>query len=281
MLRLLSPLHRILKSYSTARPECVPIIGLEVHAQLTSARSKLFSPAHYSFAAPPNSQVAPLDAALPGSMPVLNRDCVVWAIVAALALNCRINLLSRFDRKHYFYFDSPAGYQITQHAQPIAEDGWLEYIWKPPDIKSPPQVSKAKIRRIQLEQDTGKSLRDQKTGRSLIDLNRAGVALIEIVTDPDFNTSYQAAAFVNELSTLLHHLRVCSANMSTGELRVDINVSVGISSSQQGSVVEVKNVNSLRAIRYAIDYEIFRQCRIFRSGGAIINETRCFDPVSK
>ncbi|VDK32300.1 unnamed protein product [Taenia asiatica] len=298
MLRLLHPLRRSLAPYSTAMSAYVPIIGLEIHAQLTSARSKLFSPAHYSFAAPPNSQVAPFDAALPGSMPMLNRDCVVWAVVAALALNCRINPLSRFDRKHYFYADLPAGFQITQHAQPIAEDGWLEYVWKPPDTNFPPQVSKAKIKRIQLEQDTGKSLHDVKNGRSLIDLNRAGkyplsdthlllkffsmtgVALIEIVTDPDFGTSYQAAAFVDELATLLHHLRVCSANMSAGEIRVDINVSVGPSISQQGSVVEVKNVNSLRAIRYAIDYEISRQCRIFRSGGIIINETRSFDPIS-
>ncbi|KAL5970928.1 Glutamyl-tRNA Gln amidotransferase subunit B mitochondrial, partial [Taenia solium] len=283
MLRLLHPLQRSLAPYSTAMSACVPIIGLEIHAQLTSARSKLFSPAHYSFAAPPNSQVAPFDAALPGSMPMLSRDCVVWAVVAALALNCRINPLSRFDRKHYFYADLPAGFQITQHAQPIAEDGWLEYVWKPPDINSLPQVSKAKIKRIQLEQDTGKSLHDEKSGRSLIDLNRAGVALIEIVTDPDFGTSYQAAAFVDELATLLHHLRVCSANMSTGEMRVDINVSVGPSISQQGSVVEVKNVNSLRAIRSAIgraNHEISRQCGIFRSGGTIINETRSFDPIS-
>ncbi|KAL5110715.1 Glutamyl-tRNA Gln amidotransferase subunit B mitochondrial [Taenia crassiceps] len=211
--------------------------------------------------------VAPFDAALPGSMPILNRDCVVWAVVAALALNCRINPLSRFDRKHYFYADLPAGFQITQHSHPIAEDGWLEYVWKLPAINSPPQ-------------DTGKSLHDEKNRRSLIDLNRAGVALIEIVTDPDFGTSYQAAAFVDELATLLHHIRVCSANMSTGEMRVDINVSVGPSTSQQGSVVEVKNVNSLRAIRHAIDYEISRQCRIFRSGGTIINETRSFDPIS-
>lgn len=280
MLRLFHPLQRSVAFYSTATSKCVPIIGLEIHAQLTSVRSKLFSPAHYSFAAPPNTQVAPLDAALPGSMPILNRDCVVWAVVAALALNCRINSLSRFDRKHYFYSDSPAGFQITQHEQPIAENGWLEYVWKLPGTKSSPQVSKTKIRRIQLEQDTGKSLYDEKTGRSLIDLNRAGVALIEIVTDPDFSTSYQAAAFVDELATLLHHLRVCSASMSTGEMRVDINISVGSSISQQGSIVEVKNVNSLRAIRCAIDYEVSRQRGIFCSGGTVINETRSFDLLS-
>ncbi|KAM7537204.1 hypothetical protein Aperf_G00000077717 [Anoplocephala perfoliata] len=213
-------------------------------------------------------------------MPVLDRSCIKWAVVAALGLNCRINTTSRFDRKHYFYSDSPAGFQITQHDLPIAEDGWLDYIWKSSDPKAVPQMDKAKIRRIQLEQDTGKSLHDEKTSRSLIDLNRAGVALIEIVTDPVFTASCQAAAFVDELACLLRHLQVCSSNMSTGEMRVDINVSIGSSISQQGPVVEIKNVNSLRAIRHAIDYEVHRQRKVFQAGGKVINETRSFDLVT-
>ncbi|VUZ57199.1 unnamed protein product, partial [Hymenolepis diminuta] len=280
MLKASPAFRTLLKHLSSSASSCVPLIGLEIHAQLTSSRSKVFSPVQYAFAAPPNTQVHHFDAALPGSMPILNRNCFEWAIIASLGLNCRINLISKFDRKHYFYSDSPAGFQITQHDFPVAEDGWLEYIWQSPDSKSMPQISKAKIRRVQLEQDTGKSLHDEKTSRSLIDLNRAGVALIEIVTDPVFSTSSQAAAFVSELASLLRHLRVSSSNMSTGEMRVDINVSVGSSVSQQGPIVEIKNVNSLRAIRHAIDYEIHRQRKIYNSGGKIVNETRSFDLLS-
>uniref|UniRef100_A0A5K3EMY4 Glutamyl-tRNA(Gln) amidotransferase subunit B, mitochondrial n=1 Tax=Mesocestoides corti TaxID=53468 RepID=A0A5K3EMY4_MESCO len=277
MSHLLSPLRRSVAFFASDTSAWVSTIGLEVHAQLTSARSKLFSPACYSFTAPPNTQIAPLDAALPGSMPLLNRACVEWAVVAGLALNCRINPTSRFDRKHYFYADSPAGYQITQHASPIAESGWLDYVWKPSDHEAPPQVSRATIKRIQLEQDTAKSLHDEEGGRSLIDLNRTGVGLIEIVTEPVFSWGCQAAAFVEELSSLLRHLRVCSANMSAGELRVDINVSIGPSKSEQGPIVEVKNVNSLRTIRQAIDFEIARQCEVVQSGGVVVNETRSYD----
>ncbi|VDO07810.1 unnamed protein product, partial [Rodentolepis nana] len=277
MLKSSPILRNSIFHFSFSAFSCVPLIGLEIHAQLTSSRSKAFSPVQYAFAAPPNTQVHHFDAALPGSLPILNQNCFEWAIIAGLGLNCHINLISKFDRKHYFYADSPAGFQITQHDFPVAENGWLEYIWKAPELKSIPQVSKAKIRRIQLEQDTGKSLHDEKSSRSLIDLNRAGVALIEIVTDPVFTMSCQAAAFVDELASLLRHLRVCSSNMSTGEMRVDVNVSIGPSVSQQGPVVEIKNVNSLRAIRHAIDYEIHRQRKICQSGGKVINETRSFD----
>ncbi|THD27318.1 Glutamyl-tRNA(Gln) amidotransferase subunit B mitochondrial [Fasciola hepatica] len=275
--------------------QLVPLIGLELHAQLAS-RSKLFSRAPYKFAAPPNSQLALLDWAVPGSMPVLNRLCVEQAVLLAFALNCTLHRVSRFDRKHYFYADSPSGYQITQYFHPIATDGYMDYVWSGKtqfegspsstvflgisDASGHPYMrSKARIRRIQLEQDTGKSLHDPVGERSLIDFNRAGVGLVEIVTEPDFVYPYQAAAFVNDLVCVLSNLGVCGGNAAAGELRVDVNVSVGPSWTKQSPRTEVKNVNSIRGVARAIEYEIGRQMSLFRSGIEPINETRSFDPA--
>ncbi|KAF6779506.1 hypothetical protein AHF37_01095 [Paragonimus kellicotti] len=274
----------------------VPLIGLEIHVQLAT-QSKLFSRSPYTFGASPNSQLDLLDVAMPGSMPLLNRRSVVHAMFMAFALGSRINPVSYFDRKHYFYADSPAGYQITQYRQPIAVGGHLDYIWPiPHDTPNPGQLiatqavrndightfylSRTRIRRLQIEQDTGKSIHDVHHGRSLIDLNRSGVGLVELVTEPDFNHPSQAAAFVNELAILLSFLGCCNANASLGELRVDVNVSVGPSLTEQGPRTEVKNVNSIRAVSHAIAFEIDRQMRTLREGGALVNETRSYDPVA-
>ncbi|KAF5398792.1 Glutamyl-tRNA(Gln) amidotransferase subunit B mitochondrial [Paragonimus heterotremus] len=276
-------------------PSCVPLIGLEVHAQLAT-QSKLFSRSAYTFGSMPNSQLDLLDVAMPGSMPLLNRRSVVHAMFMAFALGSRINPVSYFDRKHYFYADSPAGYQITQYRQPIAVGGHLDYLWPIPDDAPNPEqliatqavkndightfyLSRARIRRLQIEQDTGKSIHDVHHGRSLIDLNRSGVGLVELVTEPDFNHPSQAAAFVNELAILLSFLGCCNANASLGELRVDVNVSVGPSLTEQGPRTEVKNVNSIRAVSHAIAFEIDRQMQTVRDGGALVNETRSYDPV--
>ncbi|CAH8494694.1 unnamed protein product [Dicrocoelium dendriticum] len=270
----------------------VPLIGLEVHAQLVSC-TKLFSRTPYSFGSPPNTQLSLLDAAIPGSLPLLNRRCVEAALFIAFALNSRINLQSQFDRKHYFYSDSPAGYQITQYFHPIAEGGYLDYLWSP-DSGELPAVrladngvnlslvpSRAHIKRVQLEQDTGKSLHDEERRQSLIDLNRSGVALVELVTEPDFTNSSQVAAFIKELSTVLSFIGSCSANASLGELRVDVNVSVGPSRTEQGPRTEVKNVNSVRGVANAIDYEIRRQTELIGLHGTVGSETRFYDPVQK
>ncbi|GAA42391.2 probable glutamyl-tRNA(gln) amidotransferase subunit B mitochondrial [Clonorchis sinensis] len=289
-----------LQSKGRAHPteqSLVPLIGLEIHAQLIS-QTKLFSRTPYSFGAPPNTQLDLLDAAIPGSLPRLNRGCVEKAILIALALRCHINLTSQFDRKHYFYSDSPAGYQITQYWQPVAQDGYLDYLWYLPDLTDeadkciatrvlrndsgdPYLLSRARIRRIQLEQDTGKSLHDVSRGRSLIDLNRSGVGLVEIVTEPDFTHSAQASAFLNELATVLSFLGACNANASLGELRVDVNVSVGPTLSCQHPRTEVKNVNSIRAVARAIEFEIDRQVNLIRSGEEVANETRSFDATTE
>ncbi|KAL7053011.1 hypothetical protein AAHC03_026307 [Spirometra sp. Aus1] len=280
-LRTAYPSTRVSFNFCSLHDGAVPYvstIGLEIHAQLTGARTKLFSDAPYSFSAAPNTQIAPFDAAIPGSMPLLNRACVEAAVLAGLALNCHVNTTSRFERKHYFYADAPAGYQITQNHSPIAQNGWLDFLWSDGSPNSV-QVSRASIRRIQLEQDTGKSLHDERNGRSLIDLNRAGVGLIEVVTNPTFTCAAQTVAFVEELASLLAFLGVCSANMSTGELRVDVNVSVGPDLHSQGPVVEIKNVSGFRAIKNAVDYEIKRQTDILRRGGKVINETRFYDRI--
>ncbi|KAF8565056.1 hypothetical protein P879_08779 [Paragonimus westermani] len=276
-------------------PSYVPLVGLEIHAQLAT-QSKLFSRSAYTFGSTPNSQLDLFDVAMPGSMPLLNRRSVVHAMFMAFALRSRINPVSYFDRKHYFYADSPAGYQITQYRQPIAVGGHLDYIWPIPDDAPNPEqliatqavrnefghtyyLSRTRIRQLQIEQDTGKSMHDMQCGRSLIDLNRSGVGLVELVTEPDFNHPSQAAAFVNELAVVLSFLGCCNANASLGELRVDVNVSVGPSRTEQGPRTEVKNVNSIRAVSHAIAFEINRQMKTLRDGAAVVNETRSYDPV--
>ncbi|XP_059178079.1 aspartyl/glutamyl-tRNA(Asn/Gln) amidotransferase subunit B-like [Physella acuta] len=251
------------------------VIGLEIHAQIASA-SKLFSGAGTHYGANTNSQVAFFDAALPGTLPVLNKKCVEAGVVTALALGCDINLISKFDRKHYFYADMPAGYQITQYRKPFAVNGQVTYVFQCSKTSSVERRS-AKLVQIQLEQDSGKSLHDPQGGLSLIDLNRAGIGLMEIVTAPDFVNGDDASSFVRDLRDILVTVGSCDGKMAEGSLRVDANISVHKPGEPLGTRTEVKNLNSLKSIRLAIDYEVRRQIQILESGGVIENETRSFD----
>lgn len=229
------------------------------------------------FAAPPNSLVSYFDASLPGTLPVLNRRCVEAAVMTGLALNCHINKKSLFDRKHYFYSDLPAGYQITQQRLPIAANGHLTYcIYLG---KKPSQVTTktVRIKQIQLEQDSGKSLHDDLRSQTLIDLNRAGIGLLEVVLEPDLCCGEEAALAVRELQLILQALGTSQANMAEGQLRVDANISVHHPGEPLGVRTEVKNLNSLRFLAKAIDYEIQRQITELENGGEILNETRSFD----
>ncbi|XP_018420648.1 PREDICTED: glutamyl-tRNA(Gln) amidotransferase subunit B, mitochondrial [Nanorana parkeri] len=252
------------------------VVGLEIHAQINSA-SKLFSSSQVKFAAPPNSTVSFFDASLPGTLPALNKRCIEAAVMTGLALNCTINKKSLFDRKHYFYADLPAGYQITQQRLPIAVNGLLTYRY--PTVKKwNDMVTKCvRIKQIQLEQDSGKSLHDDCSRQTLIDLNRAGIGLMEIVMEPDMTCGEEAAAAVRELSLILQSLGTSLANMSEGQLRVDANISVHHPGEPYGVRAEVKNINSARFLSRAIDYEIQRQTEILNNGGVILNETRAFD----
>ncbi|CAH8540218.1 unnamed protein product [Schistosoma haematobium] len=288
--------HRIFYSNQTTRiTNYIPLIGLEIHAQL-SVHNKLFTYVPYSFGAPPNTQLGLHDVAIPGSMPILNRHCLELAIIASIGLNCKINSITNFDRKHYFYTDLPAGYQITQYYKPISINGYLDYIWLR-DHSIIEQLdplytevihsnnnqyyyrSHARIKCIQIEQDTGKSLHNIQRDCSLIDLNRSDVGLIEIVTEPDFNSSDQVAAFIMDLSRLLRHLKCCNAIGAFGELRVDVNVSIGQDIANQNPRVEIKNIGTIHGVISSIDYEIKRQSEILNSGGQITQETRSYDPV--
>ncbi|KAM5192254.1 glutamyl-tRNA(Gln) amidotransferase subunit B, mitochondrial [Mantella aurantiaca] len=252
------------------------VVGLEVHAQINSA-SKLFSSSQVKFAAPPNSTVSFFDASLPGTLPTLNKRCIEAAVMTGLALNCTINKKSLFDRKHYFYADLPAGYQITQQRLPIAVNGLLTYRY-PHGTKWNDMITKCvRIKQIQLEQDSGKSLHDDTRKQTLIDLNRAGIGLMEIVMEPDMTCGEEAAAAVRELQLILQSLGTCLANMSEGQLRVDANISVHHPGEPYGVRTEVKNINSARFLSRAIDYEIQRQTEILNNGGVILNETRAFD----
>ncbi|CAH8493759.1 unnamed protein product [Schistosoma turkestanicum] len=297
--------HYNCKFYSTQtilKKNYFPLIGLEIHAQL-AVQNKLFTNVPYNFGAPPNTQLGLHDVAIPGSMPILNRRCLELAIVASIGLNCHINFMSRFDRKHYFYADLPAGYQITQYYEPISKNGYFDYIWlrnistvqqqqqqpvplyteiiRNDDVEDQCYYrSRARIKRIQIEQDSGKSLHHIQNDNSLIDLNRSDVGLIEIVTEPDFNSSDQTAAFLTDLSRLLKHLKCCSAIGAFGELRVDVNVSIGQDVANQNARVEIKNINSIRGVMCSIDYEIKRQSEILDSGGQITHETRSYDAVN-
>ncbi|XP_048386301.1 glutamyl-tRNA(Gln) amidotransferase subunit B, mitochondrial isoform X1 [Stegostoma tigrinum] len=252
------------------------VVGLEVHAQLRS-NSKLFSGSQVEFSAPPNSLVSFLDASLPGTLPVLNKHCVEAAVLTGLALNCTINKKSKFDRKHYFYADLPVGYQITQQRCPVAINGNLAYSLYVGRNRDHLISKLVRIRQIQLEQDSGKSLHDDARTQTLIDLNRAGVGLMEIVMEPDMCCGDEAAAAVRELQLILHTLGTCHGNMAEGQLRVDANVSVHHRGEPYGVRAEVKNINSARFLARAIDYEIQRQIDILENGGKILNETRAFD----
>ncbi|XP_037327127.2 glutamyl-tRNA(Gln) amidotransferase subunit B, mitochondrial [Pungitius pungitius] len=257
----------------------VGVVGLEVHAQINS-NTKLFSGSPVGFSAPPNSLVSPFDASLPGTLPVLNKRCVEAAVMTGLALNCTINKKSLFDRKHYFYADLPAGYQITQLRRPIAVDGVLAYSLLGGKNGSRVVKKTVSIKQIQLEQDSGKSLHDDVRCQTLIDLNRAGVGLMELVMEPDMSCGEEAAAAVRELQLILQALGTCLGNMSEGQLRVDANVSVHQPGEPLGVRTEVKNINSVRYLARAIDYEIRRQVEVLQRGGTVQNETRAYDSKS-
>ncbi|XP_029644270.1 glutamyl-tRNA(Gln) amidotransferase subunit B, mitochondrial isoform X1 [Octopus sinensis] len=252
------------------------VIGLEIHAQILS-ESKMFSGSATTYGAPTNTQVSFFDAALPGTLPVLNKRCLEAGVLTSLALGCNINKVSLFDRKHYFYADLPAGYQITQYFKPLAQGGKLKY-YVPGHSKDKGHVEKeARITQIQLEVDSGKSLHDYTDRTTLIDLNRAGMGLMEIVTEPDFKNGEEAAAFLKELQLLLMTLGTCNGKMSEGSLRVDANISIHRPSEPYGVRTEVKNINSIRNVAKAIDYEIERQIVDRNEGKEIENETRSFD----
>lgn len=280
------------KQNCTLSSECTlsqvyePVIGLEVHVQIL-ADSKLFSDAGTQFVARPNSQVAHLDLSLPGTLPVLNRSCVETAIRTAIAHECSISLESRFDRKHYFYGDMPCGYQITQQQEPIAYNGSIEFIVYDESINQinriqnkslDPYMKKCRLKQIQLEQDSGKSLVDLELNQNLIDLNRAGVALMEFVFEPELCSSLEAVCLVHELINRLQAINGSNCRMEEGSVRIDANVSIKpLGSSTLGTRTEIKNLNSFRFLRQAIDYEIDRQARLLNNNQVIINETLGFD----
>ncbi|XP_069412812.1 glutamyl-tRNA(Gln) amidotransferase subunit B, mitochondrial isoform X3 [Ovis canadensis] len=256
--------------------EWAAVVGLEIHAQIAS-NSKLFSGSQVHFAAPPNSLVSFFDASLPGTLPVLNRRCVEAAVMTGLALDCHINRKSLFDRKHYFYADLPAGYQITQQRLPIAVNGSLAYSVSVGRKPSQMVTRTVRVKQIQLEQDSGKSLHDDLRSQTLIDLNRAGIGLLEVVLEPDMSCGEEAATAVRELQLILQALGTSQANMAEGQLRVDANISVHRPGEPLGVRTEVKNLNSARFLARAIDYEIQRQINELENGGEILNETRSFD----
>jgi aspartyl-tRNA(Asn)/glutamyl-tRNA(Gln) amidotransferase subunit B len=247
------------------------VIGLEVHAQVTS-QAKLFSGASTEFGAEPNSQVSLVDAAMPGMLPVLNEECVRQAVRTGMALEAAINPWSRFDRKNYFYPDLPQGYQISQLYHPIVGEGVIEIELEGGETK---QVG---VERIHLEQDAGKMLHDQHPSFSYVDLNRSGVALMEIVSKPDMRSPEEAGAYVRKLRSILRYVGSCDGNMEQGSMRADVNVSVRKPGQPFGTRTETKNVNSVRFIMAAIEYEANRQVDVLESGGAIVQETRLFDP---
>src|SRR6201997_2436869 len=247
------------------------VIGMEVHAQVTS-NSKLFSGASTAFGGEPNAQVSLVDAAMPGMLPVINEECVRQAVRTGLGLKARINLKSVFDRKNYFYPDLPQGYQISQYKSPIVGEG--EVVVDMADG----EVVRVGIERLHLEQDAGKSLHEQHPAMSLVDLNRSGVALMEVVTKPDLRSSEEAKAYVAKLRTILRYLGTCDGDMEKGNLRADVNVSVRKPGAPLGTRCEIKNVNSIRFIGQAIEHEARRQVEILEDGGHIEQETRLFDP---
>jgi aspartyl-tRNA(Asn)/glutamyl-tRNA(Gln) amidotransferase subunit B len=247
------------------------VIGLEIHAQVTS-NAKLFSGASTEFGGEPNSHVSLVDAAMPGMLPVINEQCVKQAVRTGLGLNAKINLRSVFDRKNYFYPDLPQGYQISQYKSPIVGEGEVIV-----ELAGGESVTVG-IERLHLEQDAGKSLHDQSPTLSFVDLNRSGVALMEIVSKPDIRSSEQAKAYVAKLRSILRYLGTCDGDMEKGSLRADVNVSVRKPGGPLGTRCEIKNMNSISFIGDAIEYEARRQIGVLEDGGAIDQETRLFDP---
>jgi len=253
----------------TGEWECV--IGLEIHAQVIS-KAKLFSGAPTDFGAEPNTQVSFVDAAMPGMLPVINGFCVEQAVRTGLGLGAEINLTSVFDRKNYFYPDLPQGYQISQFPRPIVGKGSITL-----DLEGG-ETRNVGITRLHLEQDAGKSLHDRDPGATYIDLNRSGVALMEIVSEPDMRSAEEAGAYIRKLRSILRYLGTCDGNMEEGSLRADVNVSVRRPGEDLGTRCEIKNVNSVRFVQQAIEYEARRQIDIIEDGGEIAQETRLFDP---
>jgi len=247
------------------------VLGLEVHAQVASL-AKLFSGAATDFGAEPNTQVSFVDAGMPGMLPVINEFCVEQAVKTGLGLNAEINRVSVFDRKNYFYADLPAGYQISQYTRPIVGTGKITLDL--PDGKT----RVIGITRLHLEQDAGKSLHDQHPSLTFVDLNRSGVALMEIVSEPDLRSAEEAAAYIRKLRAILRYLGTCDGNMEEGSLRCDVNVSVRRPGEPLGTRCEIKNVNSIRFISQAIDYEARRQIELIENGGTVRQETRLYDP---
>lgn len=251
------------------------VIGLEVHAQIMS-KSKLFSGAPNSFGAEPNTNVSLVDAAMPGMLPVPNMECVRQAVKTGLAINAQINRYSRFDRKNYFYADLPQGYQISQLYQPIVGEG--ELLLDADEKAGIPAPKIVGIERIHIEQDAGKLMHDQHPTMSYVDLNRSGIALMEIVSKPDMRSPAEAGAYVRKLRTILRYVGSCDGNMEEGSMRADVNVSVRRPGEPFGTRTETKNVNSVRFVMQTIEVEASRQVDVLEAGGKIVQETRLFDP---
>jgi aspartyl-tRNA(Asn)/glutamyl-tRNA(Gln) amidotransferase subunit B len=246
------------------------VIGLEVHAQIAS-QAKLFSGAATAFGAAPNTQVSTVDAAFPGMLPVINRFCVEQAVKTGLGLDAAINLESVFERKNYFYPDLPAGYQISQYLQPVVGHGRVVLDMRDAALRV------IGVTRLHLEQDAGKSLHDRHPTLSYVDLNRAGIGLMEIVSEPDLRSAEEAGIYLRKLRAILRYLGTCDGNMEEGSLRVDANVSVRLPGKPYGTRCEIKNLNSVRHVMQAIDYEARRQIAVLEEGGTIAQETRHFD----
>jgi aspartyl-tRNA(Asn)/glutamyl-tRNA(Gln) amidotransferase subunit B len=248
------------------------VVGLEVHAQIIS-QSKLFSGASATYGGAPNTHVSFVDAGFPGMLPVINRECVAQAVRTGLGLNAQINLLSRFDRKNYFYADLPNGYQISQFAHPLVGTGVVEIELQDGTIKH------IGITRLHLEQDAGKSMHDQHPAKSVIDLNRAGVGLMEIVSEPDIRSPEEAGAYLRKIRQIVRYLGTCDGNMEEGSMRADVNVSVRKPGEEFRTRCEIKNVNSVRFVMHAVEAEAQRQIAVWESGGTVRQETRLYDPA--
>ena len=251
------------------------VVGLEVHAQITATASKLFSGAATAFGAEPNTQVSLIDAAMPGMLPVPNRECIRQAVRTGMALDAKINRWSRFDRKNYFYADLPQGYQISQLFHPLVGEGDVEILLDEKDETSSRRVG---IERIHVEQDAGKLMHDQHATMSYVDLNRAGVALMEIVSRPDMRSPAEAGAYLRKLRAILRYVGSCDGNMEEGSMRADVNVSVRRPGEEFGTRTETKNVNSVRFVMAVVEHEAKRQVALIESGEAVAQETRLFDP---